>query len=142
MLMSRKAQRGVGLFDSLVALAILAFGMLALARMQTRLVAQGTDAQLRLTASRLADELLNTALVDRVNAQCYVVPVTGSCGSTNARTQVEAWAARAAAELPDGVAVASLEPSAAANPLTVTLTWSAKGSTDQRTLKVSTDVSP
>jgi type IV pilus assembly protein PilV len=142
MLMARKSQRGVGLFDALVAMAILAFGMLALVRMQTRLVAQATDSQLRLTASRLADELLNTALVDRSNAGCYVLPSPSNCASPTARDQVAAWNNRVQAELPDGAASATLAASPTANPLTVTLTWSAKGSEDQRTLKVSTDVSP
>lgn len=139
--MRRKLQRGVGLFDALVALAILAFGMLALARMQTRLVAQATDSQLRLTASRLADELLNTALVDRGNAACYTTPAATDCASTVAKDQVTAWKGRVAAELPDGAASSELV-AGPTNPLTVTLTWTSKGSDDQRVFKVSTDVTP
>lgn len=137
----RAAARGIGLIDALVAIVILAVGMLALVRMQTRLVAQSTDAQLRTTATRLADDLLNTALVDRPNANCYTVPPTGSCGSNTAKAQTEAWKQRVAAELPDGAASSVLQPGTT-NPLTVTLSWTAKGSDDKRILKVTTDVSP
>jgi type IV pilus assembly protein PilV len=137
----RAGQRGFGLMDALVSLVILAVGMLALARMQTRLIAQTTDAQMRLTATRLADELLNTTLVDRANAACYTVPQAGACGSLLAKNQTTAWKQRVETELPDGAASAVLT-TGATNPMTVTLSWSGKGSEDTRTLKVTTDVSP
>jgi len=62
--------RGVGLLDAMIALAILAFGLLGMTRLQTNLVRQATDSQSRLTAVQLGDELLSTALVDAGNAAC------------------------------------------------------------------------
>jgi type IV pilus assembly protein PilV len=137
----RGRTRGIGLIDAMVAIVILAVGMLSLVRMQTRLVAQGTDSQLRATATRLADELLSTALVDRPNANCYTVPAAGTCTSVTAKQQADAWKLRVAAELPDGAA-SSVLTVGTTNPLTVTLTWTAKASDDKRILKVTTDVSP
>ncbi|EHR73292.1 Tfp pilus assembly protein PilV [Burkholderiales bacterium JOSHI_001] len=137
----RTGARGFGLIDALVAMVILAVGMLALVRMQTRLVAQSTDTQVRLTATRLADELLSTALVDRSNANCYTVPPVGACGSPTAAAQTASWKERVKVELPEGAA-SSVLAVGQTNPLTVTLTWTGKGSNDLRTLKVTTDVSP
>jgi type IV pilus assembly protein PilV len=137
----RAGARGFGLIDAMVAMVILAVGMLALVRMQTRLVAQSTDAQVRLTATRLADELLSTALVDRDNANCYTVPPVGTCSNATASAQAAAWKERVKVELPDGAA-SSVLVVGATNPMTVTLTWTGKATNDQRTLKVTTDVSP
>jgi type IV pilus assembly protein PilV len=137
----RARARGFGLIDALVAMVILSVGMLALVRMQTRLVAQSTDAQVRLTATRLADELMSTALVDRANANCYTVPPVGACGSSIAAAQTASWKERVKAELPEGAA-SSVLVTGQTNPLTVTLTWTGKGTNDLRTLKVTTDVSP
>jgi Tfp pilus assembly protein PilV len=51
---------------------MLAFGMLAMAGFQTRLVAQTSEAQARNQAPcGLADELLSPALVDPANLACY-----------------------------------------------------------------------
>jgi len=77
--------RGFTLLDALIALAILAFGMLALTGFQTKLVAQGTEAQHRVDATAFADELLNTMLVDNLNSGCYTLPAAGACASPVAR---------------------------------------------------------
>ena len=78
-------QRGAGLIDALIALAILAFGILGMSQFQNRVVMQATESQSRSTAVRLGDELLNTVLVDAGNAACYTVPQTGTCNSTVAK---------------------------------------------------------
>jgi Tfp pilus assembly protein PilV len=141
---SRTHARGVGLFDALVALAILSFGLLAITRFQSRMVAQSTDAQARLTATQYADELLNTALVDEANAACYTVPAAGACANPTAAAAAAAWAASAAAALPSGFASTAL----AGNRLTVTVRWAGKagantdGTSDTHTVEVTTDVTP
>lgn len=117
-------QRGVGLLDAMAALACLAFGMLAMTDFQTKLVAQGTEAQQRQIASQLADELLNVALVDATtNTSCYVLPVTGTCPAAGATglAYTAAWRARVLAALPN--AVTPTVTSAGSGRLTVTLGW-------------------
>ena len=76
--------RGVGLLDALVALALLAFGLLGMTRLQARMVAQATESQTRMTALQLGDELLNSALVDTANAACYTLPQAGACANAGA----------------------------------------------------------
>lgn len=120
---TRNRQRGVGLLDALIALAILAFGMLALTGFQSKLVAQATEGQHRMQASQLADELLNTALVDSTaNTWCYTLPATGACGSAAAQAYTLAWKARVQATLPGAVAP-TVTWNGAGTPMTAVLQW-------------------
>lgn len=133
--------RGVGLLDALVAMAILAFGLLGMTRLQTRMVAQATETQSRMTAMQLGDELLNSALVDTANAACYTLPQTGVCGNAGAQAKAAAWETRSKAALP-GSPTAGAVLDAATGRMTVTLTWTGKESREIRTLVAVTDVRP
>jgi type IV pilus assembly protein PilV len=125
MRLTRPRARGVGLFDGLIALAILSFGVLGMTRLQVNLVRQATETQSRTVAVQLADELLSTALVDVDNAACYTLPA--------------AWETRALATLP-GTATATA--TLAGDQLTVRLGWTGKAAEDARSLEVTTDVRP
>lgn len=134
---SRRQQRGIGLFDGLVALGILGFGLLGLTRFQSKLVAQSTEAQFRTVAAQLADELLSTALVDSTaNTVCYSLPATGGCtaGGVNAQAFTTDWRNRAMAALPNAPAP-TVNMNAGTGRLTVTLswTWTAKDGTPSET---------
>lgn len=134
---SRRRARGVGLIDAMIALAILAFGLLGMSRMQTSLVRQGTESQARLTAAGLGDELLGTVLVDLPNAGCYTLPDADGCASVAARARAEDWQDRVLAALPGEVDAAA---AMAGGLFTVTINWTAKDSGETRTLEATTDV--
>lgn len=134
---ARRRARGVGLFDALIALAILGFGLLGMTRMQTNLMRQSSESQARMTAVQLGDELLGTALVDVGNAACYTLPAAGDCGSAVAAARVEEWEARVLASLPGDVEATSVLDG---DRLTVTINWTGKESGETRTLEVTTDV--
>lgn len=123
----------------MIALAILAFGLLGMTRLQTNLVRQATDSQARLAAAQLADELLSTAIVDVDNRDCYGFPVPGACASAAAKARTEAWETRVKATLPGTVTAASALD-AGTGRLTVTLSWTGKAGAEARTLQVTTDV--
>ena len=134
----RAVQRGITLLDALIALAVLAFGLLGLSRLQTRMLVQATEAQQRMTASLLADELLNTMLVDSPNSACYSLPASGTCGNAGARARADDWRVRALAALPGAIdATAVID---ANNRMTVTLTWQFKSDTDPRSHQVTSDI--
>lgn len=133
----RRATRGIGLIDALIAMALLAFGLLALTRFQGRMVAQTTEVQSRALAMQFADELLSTAIVDPANLSCYTVPATGVCGNATARTNTAAWATRALAALPGTTTATAVT---VGTRLTVTLTWTGKDTQEQRQLQLQTDV--
>ena len=134
------ASRGIGLIDALIALAILSFGLLALTRMQTRLVAQATEAQERITAVQRGDELLSTMLADDpLNANCYTLPAAGVCpaAGANARARTDAWALATAAALPGTVNAGTV---LVADRMTLTITWTGKETQETRTHVAITDV--
>lgn len=136
---SRRRARGFGLFDALISMAILAFGMLAMTRFQSRMVAQASESQHRAMATQLAAEQLSTVLVDATNAACYTRPQTGTCGNAAAITRTTAWAGRVALALPGTVStIAALDN--ATGRMTLTITWTGKDSGDTRTLQTTTDV--
>lgn len=130
--------RGFGLLEGLIAVLILSLGLLGLARFQTSLLAQTTEAQSRVQASALADELLSTVLVDAGNAGCYTLPQSGACGSDTAVARATEWKARALAALPGATAPTSTLD-AATRRFTVTLNWAGKASRDAHRLEMSTD---
>jgi Tfp pilus assembly protein PilV len=123
----------MGLLDSVIALAIFAFGMLSMTRFQARLIADGTDAQARMVATRVADDLLSLVLVDPGNAACYTVPAEGACGNAAARAAAEQWRTAAEASL-QGMAVRATRD-AASNRFEVTLSWTGKDGQDRHELR-------
>jgi type IV pilus assembly protein PilV len=132
------AQRGLGLLDALIAMALLAFGLLGLAGLQARLVQQTTESQQRATANQLGNELLHTALVDSpANVGCYTLPASGSCGNSTVRARTNDWGTRVAAALPGTVTATSV---AAGTRLTVTIGWTGKASDEPRSLTLVSDV--
>jgi len=136
-----RLNRGVGLLDALVAMAILAFGLLGMTRLQTRMVAQATETQHRMLAMQLGDELLNSALVDTANAACYTLTQVGVCGNAGAKAKATDWETRSKAALP-GAPTAGAVLDAGTGRMTVTLTWTGKESQEIRTLVAVTDVRP
>jgi type IV pilus assembly protein PilV len=139
MMRTRRPARGVGLIDALIALTILAFGLLGLTRMQGKLLVQSTEAQQRMVATQFTDELLNTMLVDSANAQCYSLPAIGTCGSTAARARADDWRTRALGALPGNPSATSLVDTGT-NRMTVRLTWSFKEDTEPRMHEVISDI--
>jgi type IV pilus modification protein PilV len=136
-----RKNRGFGLFDALISLAILSFGLLAMTRFQTRMVAQATESQSRQLATQLAAEHLSTVLVDVKNAACYTKPQAGACTNTTAITHTSDWATRVASTLPGTVSTAaSLDNST--GRMTLTINWTGKDSGETRTLRTVTDVRP
>lgn len=132
-------QRGVSLIDALIAIAILSFGLIGMTRMQGRMVTSATDAQLRTTAVGLADELLNTVLVDNTNAACYTLPQVGACTSAAATARTTDWSGRVGAALP-GTVTRTITLDAVTGRMAVNIGWTAREGADPRLLSVVTDV--
>lgn len=134
----RARQLGIGLLEALVAVIILSLGLLGLARFQVGLIAQATEAQSRMVAAVLGDELLNTVLVDTSHAACYTLPRTGTCTSDAAAARAADWKQRALAALPGDHEVTSTL-NAATLRFIVTLIWTGKSSQDAHVLQMTTD---
>jgi type IV pilus assembly protein PilV len=134
-----RGQRGFGLFDGIVSLSLLAFGMLALTRFETRLGGIANESTQRTQAAVLADELLNAMLTDNANANCYTLPAVTPCGSPTARAATDAWKVRVMAKLPHASTPKS-EIDAGTGRMTVTLSWYHKDAAETRTHQVQSDI--
>lgn len=134
-----KRQRGVGLVEPLISIAVLAIGILGIAQFQFGMLAQSTDSQARIVASAFADEIATQMRVDSANAACYTLPQEGTCGSALASDATEEWAARVEAGLPGFVDVTAAIDG---TQYVATLRWTSKAFRETRQLEIRTDVRP
>lgn len=136
----KSRQRGIGLIEPMVAIVILCFGLLGLVQFQVKMISQGTDAQARIAAAALSDDLLTQVRIDLRNVDCYTFPQTGQCLSPFAKAQTAAWAERAQALLPGFVSAGSTLPDP--TRFKVTLRWTSKAFKETRVNEVTTDARP
>jgi len=130
-------QLGSSLIEAMISIIILSFGILGLAKFQIGMLVQTTDAQSRLAATALAEELLSMVRVDVRNATCYTTPAQGACGSTFAASQAKVWANKAARAIPGMTSYVASMPDT--STFKVDLVWTSKAFNEPRSLRVSTD---
>ena len=135
---SRRSARGFTLIDSLIAMAILAFGLLAMTRLQARALAQSTESQARMTAVQFGDELISTILIDAANHDCYRLPAAGTCSSDAAKALASDWKTRLVAAMRDGSATSDYDSTT--GRMTVSISWTNKESGSSNQLTATTDV--
>jgi len=136
-LRTARRDKGFGLIEAMIALVILAVGLLGMTRLQARAVAGTTESQQRMVAQQFADELLLRALIDAANSGCYTLPAAGTCGNSAARAATNAWGTAVGAGLPSGAATAVVDANLR---LQVTVNWTGRESGATRSLVVTTDV--
>ena len=123
---NRSGQRGISLFESLIALVVLALGVMGFAGVQTRLLVESRTSNYRAIAVGLIDDLNNRLVLNRnaalTNPSPYALAwndaataaqdcVTNSCvGPLLAQSDLNQWRALVAASLPGGVASVFLSP--------------------------------
>lgn len=113
-------QGGVVLLESLVAILVIAFGILGIIGLQAASVASVSDARYRIEATELADELINQIWVDTSNAN--VLP--SYVGGTGALPS--AWLAKVN-QLPGATSHPPTISTAANNLVTLTISWKPAG---------------
>jgi len=112
-----RAQAGIALMEALVALVILALGLLGLVAAQTRLAADSRSSSQRAVAVGLIDDLGNRMLINREAALLGsydmawgVTPATANCTTANcnaterARFDLNQWVQALESSLPGGTA--------------------------------------
>lgn len=105
-------QHGVGMIEVLIAIVVVALGVLAIIRMQTNMVRTNQSALMRSQATLLVYDMTDRLRVDRFNASAgaynrdFDDAVPG--GSTLAGREIADWLAQIAETLPAGTgAIAS-----------------------------------
>lgn len=118
-------QRGSSLLEALIALLILSFAILGLIGLQSNLLRIASQAQYRLQASLLAQNVAGMMSVDAANVGCYALVARSAmpcpAGAAQSTAQAGAWREEVLASLPNAT-----EPSiavAANRTATVTLSW-------------------
>ncbi len=110
-------QRGVVLLESLIAVLIIAFGILGIIGLQAVSVSAVSDARYRVEATELADELINQIWVDTAD-MTNVLPAYVN----NANALPVAWLEKVRL-LPGGATYPPIISSAANNVVTLTIRW-------------------
>lgn len=118
-----RASRGVALIEALIALTVLAVGVLGTLYFQGFVMSSATVSSQRLEAALLADELIAMAHSDTANAGCYANAGVTACGSAAAAAYMADWTARALARLPGAASHLPVVNFAADRTFTVTLQW-------------------
>jgi len=125
-------QKGFGLIEILIALLILAIGLLGMAALQTTSLQQTTGSQARTQAILLAEDMVERIRANRPNRIDYVLtdPVAVACDTgfaiTNggaAADDLNEWRNALGCLLPGG----NGEIAVNGDVLTVDITWSARG---------------
>jgi type IV pilus assembly protein PilV len=123
---TKSRQRGISLMESLIALVVLALGIMGLAGVQTRVLAESRTSNHRAVAIGLIDDLNNRMLLNRNAALASPTPYaldwadaataaqdckTAQCsGGELAQSDLNEWRASVAAALPGGSASVFLSP--------------------------------
>lgn len=108
--------RGFALLEALIAILLVAIGVLGLVGLQSKMTHAQTGAKFRGDAAYLASELIGTMWGDTANLASYVT----SSGSTCTYTRCSDWVNKVANALPSGVPAVTVN----AGVVTITITWS------------------
>lgn len=119
-----RRQNGVGMIEVLVAIVILAFGLLGLAGLQTRVLAYSQSSLFRSQAAALTDDILDRMRADRTRAlagswNTDLDSDTSTISSTFPDSDLKNWKEQVAVLLPSGQGSISV----AASVVTIVVQW-------------------
>jgi type IV pilus assembly protein PilV len=116
----KSSQQGVVLIETLIAILLFSFGLLALIGLQAVLSKDVTHAKTRSEASLLANQLIGQIWTDQTNLNSYAM-AAGDCAATYAPCQ--AWRGMVRQTLPSGSAGVAVN----GNQVDITLDWQLPG---------------
>jgi type IV pilus assembly protein PilV len=104
-----RAQRGFALVEALVAVALLAIGLLGMLGLQARSVSALEDSAMRTEATLAAESLLGIMATDQANLAAYAVAEGAAPG-----VQIKLWHDALKARIPSATIGVTVTPGAAA----------------------------
>ncbi len=124
---TQRRQAGVGLIEVLIAVLVLAIGLLGLARLEVANLRTSHGAQSRSQAVSLAYDILDRMRVNRVAALAgnYTIALGAAAptGTTPAAIDLQAWKANLAAGLASGDGAVASTVTGGVTQFTVTVQW-------------------
>lgn len=117
----RPRQGGVALIEVMIAVVILAIGVLGAVGLQAKSLAALSNAGARVDATLAAEKVIGLMTTDQANLASYVWDSTAA----GAPAVLGTWMAETQAALPNATAVITVTPIAGstANLVSVTITW-------------------
>jgi type IV pilus assembly protein PilV len=130
---AQRQQRGMALIESLVAVLLLAIGLLGAIGLQARASSALADAGMRAEATMAANDLIGTIGLDVANASAYAVTATGTPGA-----RLAPWHAATKARVPNSVITVLVTPNASPAPtrIEITIAWNRKKGTPQNSYRI------
>lgn len=131
--MNARRQGGIALIESLVAVLLLAIGLIGAVGLQARASAALADAGMRAEATMAANDLIATIGVDMANVGAYNVTATGTPSAS-----LLPWYTATKARISNGVIAVTIGANASPVPtrVDITISWTRKKNTAQNTLHV------
>lgn len=129
----RKQQRGIALLEALIAVVLLAIGLLGTIGLQARSYAALSDAGMRVEAAIAADKLLGIMNTDLDNLTDYRIAAGGQPSPRLAQ-----WHAETLRLIPGANVVIAVTPAASTAPAAVdiTINWRRKADTPVNTHRI------
>jgi type IV pilus assembly protein PilV len=126
--------RGIALIEALVAILILALGLLGTVGLQARSYAALADAGTRAEATMAAEKLIGTMTTDQANLNAYAVTAGGACG-----TRLLPWCNETRAHIPNATLQVDVAPALNTDGTRVVITigWTRRAGTASNRYSVS-----
>jgi len=114
-------RRGIALVEALVAVVLLAVGLLGAIGMQARSYSALADTGMRAEATMAADKLIGVMAFDQANLASYALASGAAPGA-----RIRPWYDETRAHIPGAVISVALVPAAASTRVTIRIGWTRK----------------
>lgn len=118
---ARRRQQGVAMLEAMIAIVILAIGLIGTVGMQARAVAALNDAGMRAEATMAADKLVGTMNADSANVANYALALGAAPNATLAP-----WVAETRSYIPNAKLSVVLTPQVRRTQVDITIKWTRK----------------
>ena len=133
----KEKQSGIALLEALLAILILAIGLLGAIGLQARAYSALSDAGMRAEATIATEKLLGVMANDQANLASYAL-----AGNAAPQDRLASWHGETRAAIPGATIVITVTPDLTGTAVTVTISWSRKAGAPVNTHQVTSYIAP